>query len=506
MFVTRTIGVLATALVIILALSSCAPPEARPLVIIVSPITDTVVEVNTDVLIKATATDVSGVARIELYANGTLVAAESNPAVVTGNYSAVLHWMPRLPGNYTLEARAVSYTNQLSEPASIKVIAIASTVRPTNTPTLISTLTPSLTATRAPSPTGTPAPTTPAPVSPTIPNAPTATSTITPTATSTPTRTSTPVPPAAPTGLNVTMVGQTNVELAWNDISSDEEAFKIYAVNAGGDVVLAQREPHPAIGNTTFTVTNLVCNKTYNLYVKGLRGTLESAASNTVILTTDPCTPTNVVAPSHTGQTITVNWTDNTTTPEETGFKIYFGTTLKKTVAAHPGTGATSTTITGLDCGTLYTDIRVSVVNNSRESPRSASAGADTTSPCQIKIEFTRVDIKDVPGHNLLNAVPVRLTLTAEDQTKSWPSATSNEKIRPGSNASFSIVSNVANNRDAPLDIAVRVEDVGDTPLDLGIVKTSLGGDATTNFGQGSRTLENAFFKIYFTITVTTPP
>ncbi|MBI5302432.1 MAG: hypothetical protein HY868_09860 [Chloroflexi bacterium] len=504
MFVTRTIGVLAIAVVIILVLSSCAPPDARPLVIIAAPAPDTIVEANTEVLVKATATDISGVARIELWANGSLVAAESNPAIVTGNFSAILRWTPRNPGNYTLEARAVSYTNQVSQPASINVIVQASTTRPTATPTLIPTLTRSPTPTALPTMTATP---TAPPISVT-PSAtlPSVSPTITPTATMTPSRTPTPAPPAPPTGLNATTVGQTNADLAWNDNANNEEGFKIYQTNTGGDIVLAQREAHPATGNTTFSLANLTCNKAYNLYLKATRGALESAASNIIVITTDPCTPTNVVAPSHTGQTITINWTDNTTAPEETGFKIYFGATLKRTVAAHPGTGAVSTTITGLDCGALHTDIRVSAVNGSRESPKSASAGADTTAPCQIKIEFTRVDIKDVPGHNLLNSVPVRLTFTVEDQTKSWPSPTGNEKIRPGSRADFSVMANAANIREAPLDISVHGEDVGDTPLDLGVVKTSFSGTPSINFGHGTRTLENAFFKIYFTITVTAPP
>ncbi|MBI5652834.1 MAG: hypothetical protein HZC40_20660 [Chloroflexi bacterium] len=497
------------ALALIFFLVGCLPEGTRPLVTINAPPNNSVIEVNNEVLIQSTASDPSGVARIEIWINNALVGAETNPTLGTqGFFSTVLHWTPTQAGTFTIEARAYSRAGGVSESARIAVVVREGVVRATNTPTLTPTATRTATFTPTiPTPTGslTPTLTPTGTLTPTI----TATATITPTATRTPTPTLTSTPvvaPLAPSGFNAIVAGQTTSDLTWADNARDEDGFRVYRKMASGDVLIAQRAANNNIGNVILNLTGLVCSEQYEFYVKAFKGSLESPASNVVTLATDPCTPTNVVASNPTGQTITLAWNDTATTPEETGFKIYFGATAKKTVDAHPGIGAATTTLTGLECGTTYSDIRVSAINGARESPKSETAASATTAPCQIKIEFTRVDIKDDTDSGLFDPGEIRLTFNVAGQTKDWPSATGSKSIHSGFNESFSVVFNATLARSASFDLSITAQDVGDDPDPMGTVTARYAGTMPSNFGHGIKTLENTFFKIYFTITVTAPP
>lgn len=317
--------------------------------------------------------------------------------------------------------------------------------------------------------------------------------------------------PPAPTGLSATTTGQTTANLTWMDNATNEDGFKVYRSISGVDPQVGIRAARAGIGNTTLDLTGLTCSETYVLYVKSYKGSAESASSNYATINTDPCTPTGVTAPSHTGQTVTVQWTDNSTTPEETGFRIYFGATLKKTVGAYAGTGVRSTTITGLDCGTYYGDIKVSAIYGARESPKSSSTGNETTSACQIKVEFTKVEIKndtdtDPPWPMPDNPGEIRLTFTVEGTAYYWPSSSTTESLLTGQSKSFSKVINLANSRSDSLNISVHAQDLGDDPDDMGTVTANYAGSQPTNFGAGNKTLENSFFKIHYTVTVTAPP
>lgn len=312
--------------------------------------------------------------------------------------------------------------------------------------------------------------------------------------------------PAAPTGLSASTTGQTTASLTWMDNATNEDGFKVYRSISGVDPSVGTRTARAGTGNTTMDLIGLTCSETYVLYVKSYKGSAESAASNYVTINTDPCTPSNVVAPSHTGKTVTVTWMDNSTTPEETGFKIYFGTTLKKTVSGSAGTGTRSTVIDGLDCGTTYSDIRVSAVYGTRESPKSASAGAETTTACQVKVEFTKVDIKNDTDSGFLDPGEIRLTLTVEGSTQYWPSYMGSESILSGGSKAVNRTFNLNLNRSNPLNISVHAQDVEDDPDDMGTLTATHAGSLPTNFGAGSRSLENSFFKIYYIVSVTAPP
>jgi hypothetical protein len=310
--------------------------------------------------------------------------------------------------------------------------------------------------------------------------------------------------PAAPTGLSGSVTGQTTASISWTDNSNNEDGFKVYRSLSGVDPVVGQSASFAGTGNRNLNLTGLTCSETYSIYVKSFKGSSESPSSNFVSITTDPCTPT-IGSITHTGQTVTVNWTDNSATPEESGFRIYFGGVVKKTVASQAGTGSRSTTITGLDCGTTYSDIRVSAYYGTRESPKSA-AGTETTTACMIKVDFTKLLVKDDTDAFLFGAGEIRVTMTVEGSPQYYPSSSGTESISSGSSKSFSKVFNVNNLRSDPLNISVHVQDLGDDPDDMGTLSASFNGSLPTNFGAGNRSLENSFFKIDYTITVTAPP
>ncbi|MBI5652015.1 MAG: hypothetical protein HZC40_16485 [Chloroflexi bacterium] len=323
--------------------------------------------------------------------------------------------------------------------------------------------------------------------------------------------------PPAPTGFNASVTGQATATVTFTDNSTTEDGFKIYRSISGVDPQVGASASFGGTGNRVVNLSGLTCSESYTLYAKSYKGGSESATSNYATIVTDPCTPTSTVAPSHTGQKVTVTWTDNSTTPEETGFRIYFGSTLKKVVASQAGTGNRSTEITGLDCGTAYSDIRVSAYYEARESPKSSTAGNETTTACQVKVEFTKLEIKNdtdfdivinnpapIPDTTIVNPGEIRVAMTVEGTTQYYPSNVGFDSMKTGDNTTFSRVFNLNLLRSTTLNISVHAQDLSDDPDDMGTLSVNYSG--ASNFGAGNRWLENGNYKILFTITLTSPP
>lgn len=117
-----------------------------------------------EILVQASATDSSGIARIELWVDGTLVTMTQPPSP-QAQFNAVLRWTPSSPGSHTLMVKAINSSSAISEPAAVVVnvtgaVAIAPTSLPTSAPTaqptplpaptVLPTLAPTVSATRAP--------------------------------------------------------------------------------------------------------------------------------------------------------------------------------------------------------------------------------------------------------------------------------------------------------------------------------------------------------------------
>jgi uncharacterized protein YraI len=123
-----------------------------PSVVITSPVDGGEVPLNLPVTVQTTASDPSGVTRMELWVNGVKTAEAASPAAQgQPTLTASLQWVPVTPGNYRLEIKAYNAQNSVSNPTFISITTIGRlpTLTPTftpETPTATVLAIPSLTA------------------------------------------------------------------------------------------------------------------------------------------------------------------------------------------------------------------------------------------------------------------------------------------------------------------------------------------------------------------------
>ncbi len=108
-----------------------------PVVVITAPVDGSQVTTGQPVTVQATASDPSGVVRMELWVSGAKMAETASPVAqgqptLTGS----MQWTPQAPGSYTLEVKAFNAANRVNEPRTVTVNAAAgaSTATPTATP------------------------------------------------------------------------------------------------------------------------------------------------------------------------------------------------------------------------------------------------------------------------------------------------------------------------------------------------------------------------------------
>jgi hypothetical protein len=94
-----------------------------------------------------------------------------------------------------------------------------------------------------------------------------------------------PQPPTAPDGLTATAVSSSQINLAWNDNSSDETSFAIERCSGAGCSNFA---PLTTVGANvkTFSNTGLAASTSYTYRVKAVNGSLGSTYSNTATAVT----------------------------------------------------------------------------------------------------------------------------------------------------------------------------------------------------------------------------
>lgn len=160
---TRIVPIIvATCLAMLSACSiftSTAPGDAVN-VLITAPPSNTSTAINQPVQISVSASAASGVARLELSANGTLVAVSNNPSD-TKLYAADITYRPQEPGAINLIVRAFDRNGNASAPVGITL-----QVTEAGQATLTVAATPSVTATAANPAAATISPPTAAPTNP----------------------------------------------------------------------------------------------------------------------------------------------------------------------------------------------------------------------------------------------------------------------------------------------------------------------------------------------------
>jgi formylglycine-generating enzyme required for sulfatase activity len=96
------------------------PAAGGPAIIISAPLTGTRVEVGQVMNVESTATDASGVKKVELWVDGQLY-REDGPPAPQATYTVVQPWQATGPGNHTLTVRAHNVGGLISDLSSVVV-------------------------------------------------------------------------------------------------------------------------------------------------------------------------------------------------------------------------------------------------------------------------------------------------------------------------------------------------------------------------------------------------
>jgi len=185
-------------------------------------------------------------------------------------------------------------------------------------------------------------------------------------------------PPDAPKSLSATAVSDSEVNLAWQDMSDNEDAFELQRKEepAGSYAEIAE------VGANVVTCSNssgLDAKTSYSYRVRAVNAFGESSWSNEAQTTTrgSPSGPDNLAAAAASDSAIDLSWADNS--DDETGFWIE----RKEGAAgafgwiASPGADATSYQDTLLSQNTDYT-YRIKALNTYGDSTWSGEASART--------------------------------------------------------------------------------------------------------------------------------
>jgi hypothetical protein len=183
-------------------------------------------------------------------------------------------------------------------------------------------------------------------------------------------------PPAAPANLAVTAVTPTSVALQWQDLSDNEDDFRIERCTGTAavcDATPAQFAQIAQVGAnvTSYSDNSVAPNTTYSYRVRAFQGAESSAYSNTVEATTPPLppppAPTSVNARATSSTEVTISWSG---VAEATSY------TIERRAAGGAFVPIASTSATAYVDNTVSPSAaylyRVHAVNDSGSSPDSA--------------------------------------------------------------------------------------------------------------------------------------
>ena len=199
----------------------------------------------------------------------------------------------------------------------------------------------------------------------------------------------------APSGLTVTAVSSSQVDLSWTDNSLEEPGFQIERKTGSGGTYAEIATVAPNV--TTYSNTGLTLSNTYYYRVMAYDSVRNSDYSNEVNATTSLPAPSGLTASAASRKQIDLSWTDNSS--DEAGFTIDRKTVSEKTTTqtdsndgsttesegtwaqiATVGADVTTYSDKNLEPNTTYS-YRVKATNDSGSSDYSNEAAAETETP-----------------------------------------------------------------------------------------------------------------------------
>lgn len=112
------------------------PVAQIPTVIITAPVAGSEVTANESVTVQATASDPTGVVRLELWVDGVKTAEAASPVPQgQSTLTASLQWVPLSTGSHTLEIKAYNQEGRVNEPTAVVVTALDGSATGSGTPT-----------------------------------------------------------------------------------------------------------------------------------------------------------------------------------------------------------------------------------------------------------------------------------------------------------------------------------------------------------------------------------
>lgn len=195
-----------------------------------------------------------------------------------------------------------------------------------------------------------------------------------------------PSPPTTPTGLAVSVLSDTRIDLTWSQTSTNEDGFKIERkTGVGGAYAEIARV---GINVVSFSDTPLIASTQYVYRIRAYNDLGDSSYSNeasgttnpTPLPSTAPSAPTGLVATSVSAIRIDLAWTDNSS--NESGFRVERKEGLAGTYAEILVVGANVTSLqdTPVTAGIDYY-YRVRAYNAVGDSPYSNEVHAIPEDP-----------------------------------------------------------------------------------------------------------------------------
>jgi titin len=185
-----------------------------------------------------------------------------------------------------------------------------------------------------------------------------------------------PSPPSAPANLTAAAVSSSQINLAWSDLSSNEDGFKI---ERSTDASIYVQVATVGINVTSYADTGRNAGTTYYYRVRAYNAGGNSTYSNVSWATTPsalfPAAPSNLSASAISRSQIRLTWTQNSS--NENGFAIERSTSTGWLQVGSVGANITTFTDGSLSAWTTYS-YRVRAFNSAGSSAYSNIASART--------------------------------------------------------------------------------------------------------------------------------